>query len=137
MSKYNKDEQMMLFPLEELSDENLALNRGENRIKLVKEWQRLTGKSGTSLSILCGELTALEYKVLFGTSNVVVVAKDAWGTEKKILNNFQILAVAHVEKEHLDELKRYQGFLGKYSIKKKLMKTCQFVKEKRNIKDIE
>jgi hypothetical protein len=112
-------------------DDRLLLNRGKNRKLLTAEWQRLTGKKGKEFNIICAELTAYEYKLLFNTDKVTVVPKEAKETEKELLNRAQTVLVAQLEESQLNELEKEMGFLDKFSIKMRIRKIAKFVLKSR------
>ncbi|MCB1155985.1 MAG: hypothetical protein H7A25_12925 [Leptospiraceae bacterium] len=127
------DEQLLL-PLADL-DMELFLGRSSNRKKLVQRWNELSSENGKDFEILCSYLTAREYMMLFNTDQVTVISsKFSRNKKKRLLSYMEQVIVAHVEKVHLEDLRKYQGFLSKFSLETKLEKACEFVLKLRKLR---
>ncbi|MEM7180550.1 MAG: hypothetical protein AAF518_06535 [Spirochaetota bacterium] len=120
------EEEQLFLPLKDL-DLQLFLGRGENRKKLVAEWQRLTGKKDNEFDILCAEFTAHEYQLLFNTDQVTVVPREAKRTKKRLLNQMEQTLLAHLEKEQLQTLKKELGILSAFSLEIRITKIARYI----------
>lgn len=126
-------EEQFLIPIDDL-DAQLYLGRSSNRIKLVERWKELSKEEGKNFEILCSYLTAYEYQILFKTDKVTVVPSEAKKKKKRLLEYMEQVIVAQVEKEHLNELRKYQGFLSRFSLEVKLKRACEFVLKIRKLR---
>ncbi|MEM7182402.1 MAG: hypothetical protein AAF518_15920 [Spirochaetota bacterium] len=126
-------EEQYLLPMFNL-DDRLILNRGENRKLLVAEWQRLTGKKGSEFDVICGELTAHEYKELFGRSDVTVVPKEAKLSKKQLLNRVQTTLLAQLEVEQIKDFESKVGIVSQFFIEHRISKLADFILKQRGLR---
>ncbi|MEM7182726.1 MAG: hypothetical protein AAF518_17565 [Spirochaetota bacterium] len=73
-------------------------------------------------------MTASEYKYLFGTDQVTVVAKEAKKTQKKLLDYMEQVLVAHLEREELLGLQKIQqNILNFMFLERRIQNTANYI----------